>query len=205
MLRELRSGKSELRRAARGGGSVFAVGKASGKQRAIGDGKRVTAAARRPPKPPHLASPAALQYFEVEEGQKAVMWKRDGKCLFDQLRLPAALRQFMARPRFAVSELIEVTGCSISEVRRYWRDAGPLKLESVVVLVGCVWAMGFGWSSWVAQCTVLDACYAAGLHESMVLAEATETPAEQTFRPSSPLPLMTSSCSARARGALGSG
>jgi len=50
MFRELRSGKSELRRGALGGGSVFAVGKTSGRQRAIWDGKRVTAAAVRPPK-----------------------------------------------------------------------------------------------------------------------------------------------------------
>ena len=68
MLRELRSGKTELRDDFRGGGTIFAVGKDGGRQRAVWDGSRVTLVAAKPPKPPHLASPAALQDVEVQSG-----------------------------------------------------------------------------------------------------------------------------------------
>ena len=83
MLRELLSGKTELRDSFRGGGTIFAVGKDGGRQRAVWDGSRVTQLAGKPAKPPHLASPAALQDVAVSSGSRLLMWKRDGKCLFD--------------------------------------------------------------------------------------------------------------------------
>ena len=46
-----------------GGGTVFPVPKADGvRQREVWHGARVSAAAARPPAPPHLPSPAALYY-----------------------------------------------------------------------------------------------------------------------------------------------
>jgi hypothetical protein len=42
MLRELLSGKTELRDSFRGGGTILAVGKDGGRQRAVWDGSRVT-------------------------------------------------------------------------------------------------------------------------------------------------------------------
>jgi len=171
MLREMRSGKTELRDEFRGGGTIFAVGKTGGKQRAVWDGKRVTGIAASPPKPPHLASPAALQDVEIRPGHRLRMWKRDGKCLFDKLRLPAALVPFMGRPPFTIREFCVATSISIDSAREFWRGRGALALDTVVYPVGRVWAMGFGWSSWVSQCVMLDTCYAAGLGEDMVLAE----------------------------------
>ena len=61
MLRELLSGKTELRDGFREGGTIFAVGKDGGRQRAVWNCSRVTQVAGKPPKPPHLASPGALQ------------------------------------------------------------------------------------------------------------------------------------------------
>ena len=142
MLREMRSGKTELRDHFRGGGTIFAVGRAGGKQRAVWDGKRVTGIAASPPKPPHLASPAALRDVEIRPGQRLRMWKRDGKCLFDQLRLPAALVPFMGRPPFTIREFCAATGISFDSAREFWRGRGALALDSVVYPVGRVWARG---------------------------------------------------------------
>ena len=163
--RELCSGKVELRDSCLGGGSVFAVGKTGGKLRAIWDGGRVTEAAAQPPKPPHLASPAALLDVEAPKGKNIRVWKRDGKCLFDQLSLAPALRAYMGRPSCSAGELCDATGIRLSELSRYWTGPGRLERTTTLVPVGCVWAMGFGWSSWVAQSTMLSACRAAGLHE----------------------------------------
>ena len=99
------------------------------------------------------------------------MWKRDGKCLFDQLSLAPALRAYMGRPSCFAGELCDVTDIRLSELSRYCTGPGRLERTTNLVPAGCVWAMGFGWSWWVAQSTMLSTCRAAGLHEEMLLAE----------------------------------
>ena len=176
ILRELRSRKTELRSSFRAGGTVFPVGKAGGRQRAVWDGSRITLSAAKPPVPPHLASPSALQNVEVPRGGVLRMWKRDGKCLFDQLKLPSDLTPFMGRPPFLAKELCEATATSLETLREFWTSSQILTADSVVYPVGLVWAMGFGWSSWVSQCTMLDTCYKSGLDENMILADDLPVP-----------------------------
>ena len=61
MLRQLRSGKVRLHTEPRAAATLFAIGKKdSDKQRVIWNGKDISLAAKRPPKPPLRATPAAL-------------------------------------------------------------------------------------------------------------------------------------------------
>ena len=105
VVRQLRCGKIGLAGSVRGGGTVFPVGKSSGNQREVWHGSRVSAAAARPPRPPHLASPTAFRAIDLGEGELLRFSKRDGRCFFDQLLLPEGLRDFMGRPTVSVAEL----------------------------------------------------------------------------------------------------
>ena len=71
-----------------GGGTIFAVSKRNSVNlREVWHGAQVSAAAKAPPRPPWLASPTALLDLESSEDSPIRLSKRDGKCLFDQMRL----------------------------------------------------------------------------------------------------------------------
>ena len=71
------------------GGTIFGVGKRdSCRLREAWHGAAVSAAAVRPPAPRHLLSPSSLLGLEASMQAPLRMSKRDGRCLFDQLRLP---------------------------------------------------------------------------------------------------------------------
>ena len=105
--RQLACGKLGLRLVVQGGGTVFSVPKKD-RQREVWHGRRVSQAALRPPAPPHLACPSTFRWLRVDprvgDGRMR-MSKRDGKCLFDQLRLPPEIQGFMGRPPVSVAEL----------------------------------------------------------------------------------------------------
>ena len=150
---------------------MFGVGKRdSTKVREVWHGSRVSDAAIRPPPPPHLASPSALLDLESSLDCPVRLSKRDGRCLFDQLRLPPDLERFMGRPPVRVRELLSA-GLSGSELRRCCSDPGGMTEGRLVYPASRSWPMGFSWSSYVAQCTMLyGVCRRAGLCVQQILA-----------------------------------
>ena len=108
VLRQLRCGKTILCDAVRGGGTIFPVGKhGAERQLEVWNGARVSAACARPPPPRWLASPSCFACIHLRDGQRLRVWKRDGRCFFDQLLLPSCLREFMGRLRLTRNELME--------------------------------------------------------------------------------------------------
>ena len=103
----LRCGKVGLRDSVLGGGTVFPVLKSDGlHQREVWHGTRVSQACAKPPCPRLLASPSAFVALELGPSQVLRVSKRDGRCFFDQLRLPKELEPFMGRPPLTVGELV---------------------------------------------------------------------------------------------------
>ena len=177
VVNHLRCGKVRLDIDVKGGGTVFVVGKSSGRLREVWHGKRVSSAARRPPRPPDLASPSALIYIEVAPGQLLRVSKRDAECCFDQLRLPVKLRKWMARPPVTIRELIESGGISWEEIQHFLEpDCVITSLDTSIFPVGQTWGMGFAWSSFISQNTLMAICKEANLDERKVVSMDSETP-----------------------------
>ena len=172
VVKQLRAKQLGLTTKPCGGGTVIAVGKPGGKrQRVVWHGRRVSAAAARPPKPQHLASPTALTFLEC----KFRCSKRDASCWFDQLALPAGLRRWMGRPKISQQELCSIGGMTVEEVQACLLP-GELLDASRVCPVSLTWPMGFAWSSYIAQEFLLDVCRAADLDESRILSCEMATP-----------------------------
>lgn len=170
VARQLDAKQLGLVQKAKAGGKVIAVGKPGGKrQRAVWHGRRVSAAAARPPKPRSLTSPTALTYWECRPGHKIRCSKRDASCWFDQLALPEPLWRWMGRPHVTLHELQIVAGMTSSQVQ----DAilpGEVGDSSCYFSVSLTWPMGVAWSSFVAQEFLFHTCNAAGLSGEMTLA-----------------------------------
>ena len=175
VVRQLRCGKVGLLESVKGGGTVFPVGKSSGKQREVWHGSRVSAAAVAPPRPAHLASPSAFRSFELVGDEVLRLSKRDGRCFFDQLCLPDCLRPYMGRPAVHVGELL-AAGLSVAELQSLL-PSDALAPTRRVWPVSLVWGMGFSWSSFVAQSTLLAVCEHAGLGTDCVLSPDGPAPA----------------------------
>ena len=180
MKRQLDSGKVALAFRARASGTTFAVGKKeTGRLREVWNGDEISDLATRPPKPPLLADPAGLIHLECSEKQPLWMSRRDAKVWFDQLRCPTSLSYYMGRPPVNVGELIGLGMTSDSIVARIIDiDDGVINLATDTVLtpVNATWAMGFSWSSYVAQSTMVRSCLAAGFPEHVFLTEAHQLP-----------------------------
>ena len=102
----------------RGGGTVFAVGKAGGcRQREVWHGHKVSQAASEPLRPRDLCSPTALTVLECPAGGTLRVSKRDATAWFDQLALPQHLRPFMGRSRVTTAELHAICDMSFAELR----------------------------------------------------------------------------------------
>ena len=184
VVRQLRSGKVRLWSRIRGGGTVFGVGKKdSAKLREVWHGSKVSAAAVRPPVPPHLASPTALLDLEATTARPVHLSKRDARCLFDQLRIGEALQPYMGRPPVRVRELLSVGGLSRRELAACLADVDRASDHHLVYPASCVWPMGFSWSSYVAQSKMIRVCSSAGLRDDTMLSVDLPTPlsTDQTF------------------------
>ena len=146
VVRQLRARQLGLTAQARGGGTVFAVGKPGGtRQRAVWHGRRVSAAAKPPPKPRHLASPSAPALLESRPGHKIRC-----SCWFDQLRLRCKSQRWMGRPPVTLDELQQFGGMNFEEVRAHLLPGEEFN-QNFFVPVSLTWPMGFAWSSFVGQ------------------------------------------------------
>ena len=97
-VRQLRCGMLRLASQCTGGASVFAVGKAGGKQRVVWNGTVLSASASRPPPPRHLADPAAFSMLDIASAAVLRVTKRDCRTWFDQLALTDDIGNFFGRP-----------------------------------------------------------------------------------------------------------
>ena len=184
VLRQLRAEKLELRTSVLGGGTIFGVAKTgSVKVREVWHGSRVSEAAAAPPLPPDLAGPAALVDLECTAADPLRLTKRDGRCLFDQLQLSRSLRPYMGRPPLLVREL-RAAGATGAELKLWCRGFRCCGDGLRIFPVSRCWAMGFSWSSYIAQCLTLNGiCRAAGLWSPAVLSLERPTPLDfsETF------------------------
>ena len=179
---QLRAGKLGLAGSAEAAGPVFVVGKSgSDRLREIWHGGALTRAAASPPKPPLQATPAALGHLEASRDRPLRVTGRDASAWFDQLRLPAHLRSFMGRPPVQVSELCDpdVAGdacLSVTDLDAFWIGSGDLGAHTSVVPLSLVWPMGFGWSSYAAQATMVDSVLSSGFSADRLLCEESTLP-----------------------------
>ena len=81
----------------------------------------------------------------------------------------------MGRPSLRVRELVISGGVPLREVRRLCGDRS-LGLHDLVFPLSRVWPMGFSWSSFIAQSTMLSVCRSAGLGPSRVLCDSRPAP-----------------------------
>jgi hypothetical protein len=170
-VRQLRCGMLRLASQCNGGASVFAVGKAGGKQRVVWNGTKLSAAASRPPAPRHLADPAAFGMLDLADADVLRVTKRDCRTWFDQLALSDDIGSFFGKPSITRTELNRY-GIDDVEISSLGGDAQAASFFPCYK----VWPMGFAWSSCIAQDTLLGVCSRAGLDESLVLAADTPLP-----------------------------
>ena len=130
--------------------------------------------AARPPKPPHLASPACFPHQELGPSDKLYVSKRDASCFFDQLALPDCLVPFMGRPWITRDELLGagMTESELSASLRPDTDSDAVGWHPVSL----VWCMGFSWSSTVGQQTLLSICAQAGLTQDLIISPDGDIP-----------------------------
>ena len=164
VLRQLRCGKVQLHSSIVAGAGIFPIAKkGTAAQREVWNGSFLSALARRPLRPPHLASPTALLYLEGSEQLPLRVWKRDARCFFDQLQTPHSIRHFLGRPGLYLRELLSCHSVSggrekaitDSELASFCRHIGPIDLDAYVFPCCASWPMGFSWSSFIAQSTFL--------------------------------------------------
>ena len=117
VARQLLCAKVELRTRVKAGADVFAVGNTNAKLREIWNGHILSLAAKRPPKPPHIATPEVFPNTEIGLDELLYVSKRDASVYFDQLMLPSPLRLWFARPPLRMRDLIKLGGISEAEVR----------------------------------------------------------------------------------------
>ncbi len=172
VVRQLRAGKVALMLRPKAVAATFTIGK-KGKDalREIWNGKEITQAAARPPKPPLQANPSALAELEASADRPLWVSGRDARVFFDQLLAPPELLPFLGRPAVLLSELLADETLTREEVGSYLLD-GPLPSDDCMLApVSRVWPMGFGWSSLVAQSHMVRCVEEAGFKRDQLLTE----------------------------------
>ena len=168
--------------APKGGGTVFPVGKPGrDAQRLVWHGSRVSAAAVPPPKPRFLASPTALLSLEASVKSPILVSKRDASCWFDQLKLPESIRAWMGHPCLTVAELCSWEGFCRKDLESLLQAGECLCDDRPVYILSNCWPMGFAWSSYVAQASMLGLCARAGIPSSQLLSVGQTTPDDLTM------------------------
>ena len=176
VVRQLRANKVTLSDACHASETVFPVGKSNGQLREVWCGHTLSQHAIAPPKPPHIANPATLVFLESSIETPIYLYKRDARCFFDQLAIPAEIQRWFGRPRLNVSEMIKYGDISLDELRSYWCGSSSLSLDTIAHPLCLSWPMGFAWSSFLAQSTLLSLCLRGGLKLSQILSSDRVTP-----------------------------
>lgn len=159
------------------GAGISPVGKHGfAKQGEVWNGSRISDAALAPPKPRHLASRTASPNWECTLQNPHRVTKRDGRCLRDQFRVPHALQGLFGRHSLKVLDLVATGMIFLDEVRKALGTDRAIDPNLAVFPTSRVWPMGFSWSSWIVQCTMLAACRRAHLRTCQVLAGHTPPP-----------------------------
>ena len=169
VVRALESGKYELRSKIKGGGTVFTRAKRDAdKQRLIWHGSRLSKLSRRPPRPPELLTPESLTGVMLQ--RPPTISKRDGKVLFDQPMVLSELVGCFGTPGVTGRQLL---AAGLSE--RAWEQLKPPGARRKDNIFPCsrVWGMGFSWSSYLAQSTMLLALKGAGFADDELMSLAT--------------------------------
>ena len=178
LVRQIRSQKVGLTMHAYASGSTFAIGKkTAGRQREVWHGGVISERAEKPPRPPLLADPAGLIHLECSRHAPLWMSQRDAQVWFDQLRLPPHLAKYMGRPPVEVRELLSL-GMDLSELQATLLDDVELDESSRVTPVNLTWAMGYSWSSFVAQSTMIQSCHSAGFPRECFVTEGHQLPSQ---------------------------
>lgn len=185
VVKQLRAGKTGLTAKPRSTAASFVVDKAGGaEQREVWNGAKLSSMARRPPKPPYLANPGALTGLEADEARRVYASVRDGKSFFDQLKLPQELSVAMCRPGVRLQDILGwcepgEPKITMEEVLSYVIDEGDCAATdplSIYYPASLVFPMGFSWSSYVAQSTMLHTLVSAGIGAELMLSEEHHLP-----------------------------
>lgn len=144
---------------------------------------RITETALPSQKPPLQVSPAASSLLEASDDRPLWLSCRDGRVFFDQLRTLPELWPYLGRPQVSITELRcpppcesgaqASVGLSDAELAIYVNDGDVSEQDLFLTPVICTWPMGFGWSSYVAQSTMVFSCIDAGFREEYVLSGRT--------------------------------
>jgi len=169
VVRQLASGKVQLAVGCEASCDIFPVGKSNGNLREVWSGGDLSDAAVAPLRPPCLANPTPLLWLEASTTHPLRVYKRDARCYFDQLRTPEGIRPWLGRPAVTVAELLAAGDLTLADVCRQCVGQPRLTPDSVVHPLCCSWPMGFSWSSFLAQTTLLGCCTRAGLGPSSLL------------------------------------
>ena len=181
--RMLQNGKLGLMRGPLGKASIFAVGKkGSTKLREVWAGQHISGLAARPPKPPMLGNPGVFARIVKPPHLNLFLSKRDATAFFDQLALPRPLVPCFGRPTITVQALIDEGGLSLESLSPLVLDLGtaPLKAHEKLVPVSLVWPMGFSWSSFIAQSTLVAVSRGAGIPDAQIISLDQPHPKDQS-------------------------
>jgi len=180
VIKALRAGKLSLMVAPQASADTFRVAKpGSTKLREVWNGSALTAVSASPLKPPLQACPCSLATLECSHDVPLRVPCRDGRAFFDQLSLPHALRGYFGRPAVSIDQLLCPPACesggatvlpmSRDEIDSCLLDSTLDQCTGALVPVSNVYPMGFGWSSYVAQNTMVHSVLQAGFGSNQLL------------------------------------
>ena len=120
-------------------GTVFAVGKKGiNKVREFWDGSRVSDVCVAPPPPPLLATPSSFSRLEVGKREHMLLSKKDSRCFFDQLALPAGIQSWTGRPPVTIAELLDAGGLTLEDIGKLLGNSARPRRTDVVYPVSLV-------------------------------------------------------------------
>ena len=158
--------------------------KSAGVLREVWNGSSLCTSTAVPPSPPWLVSPTSLAMLECSDDAPLWISSRDGACFFDQLAVPAKVRNFLGYPYTTCRDLMDSDYGSMGNP-----DAGPLTRAELAAAMmpetyvavhpstrlyplSACWPMGHSWSSMIAQHVMTSTCIEAGLESSRFLCDA---------------------------------
>ena len=80
-------------------------------------------------------------------------------------------RAWFGRPVVSVRDVLRGTDMTIQELGSYWSGASPIDIDATLHPHCISWPMGFAWSSFLAQSSLLAQCFAGGLKRNQVLSD----------------------------------